>query len=96
MWFSGVNIGGGGGDDSRLSKITLAWMIAQCTKDNQLSFDIEEYLFDGPPLPLDETAGIPWATSLGKTLTWNLARSVEAFGRGEYITNETIYMSISL
>lgn len=71
-------------------------MIAQCTKEDQRSFDIEEYLFDGPPLPLDVTVDIPWTTSLGKTLTWNLARSVEAFGKGEYITNEMIHMSISL
>ncbi|GKZ27722.1 hypothetical protein AbraIFM66951_006266 [Aspergillus brasiliensis] len=83
VWFSGVHTDvGGGGDDPRLANITLAWMIAQCTKHNQLSFDIEEYLFDRPPRPL-ETDTAPWATALGKTDTGGFARTVETILGGK-------------
>ncbi|KAI2895398.1 hypothetical protein CBS11852_4748 [Aspergillus niger] len=83
VWFSGVHTDvGGGGHDPRLANITLAWMIAQCTKHNQLSFDIEDYLFDRPPRPL-KTDTAPWATALGKTSTGSFARTVKTILGGK-------------
>ncbi|KAL4866224.1 hypothetical protein BDV12DRAFT_138295 [Aspergillus spectabilis] len=77
VWFSGVHTDiGGGGKDPRLANIALAWMIAQCSKHHQLSFDIEEYLFDHPP-PTIQTENAPWATVLGPTPHGGLARTVE-------------------
>ncbi|OJJ45860.1 hypothetical protein ASPZODRAFT_167574 [Penicilliopsis zonata CBS 506.65] len=65
VWFSGVHTDvGGGAVDARLSNIALAWMIAQCSKDDQLAFD-ESYLLDNPP-KIQEEALIPWATSRGR------------------------------
>ncbi|XRM42701.1 hypothetical protein ABZX51_005912 [Aspergillus tubingensis] len=83
VWFSGVHTdAGGGGQDPRLANITLAWMIAQCTKHNQLCFDIEEYLFDRPARPLEADTA-PWATAFGKTNTGSFARTVETILGGK-------------
>ncbi|RAH44257.1 T6SS phospholipase effector Tle1-like catalytic domain-containing protein [Aspergillus brunneoviolaceus CBS 621.78] len=77
VWFSGVHTDvGGGGKDPHLANISLAWMIAQCMKDGQLSFDIDEYLFDVPPR-VAESDLAPWATSQGKSDTASLVRTLE-------------------
>ncbi|KAA8642552.1 hypothetical protein EYZ11_004515 [Aspergillus tanneri] len=109
MWFSGVHTDvGGGGDDPHLSNIPLAWMIAQCTKHEQLSFDIDEYLFDIPPAD-QESENSPWATSLGKTSTSSLVRILQGIlggksnrtplaykrsGSKPHVTEEMIHSSI--
>ncbi|KAL4978835.1 hypothetical protein BDW66DRAFT_128881 [Aspergillus desertorum] len=111
VWFSGAHtdIGGGGGDP-RLSDISLAWMIAQCSKHNQLAFDVEEYLFDRPP-PEIVAEGAPWATAVGKVAHSSFTRSLEGWLGGTSIrtplkydqpgaaserrpTNEMIHVSI--
>jgi len=104
VWFSGVHTDvGGGADDPRLSNITLAWMIAQCTKHNQLSFDYD-YLFPAPP-PNEEPDTIPWATSKGRNEKWGFVQYMEALFLGASrrtplrykpleFTNETIHESI--
>ncbi|KKK22183.1 hypothetical protein AOCH_001495 [Aspergillus ochraceoroseus] len=79
VWFSGVHTDiGGGGNDPRLSNIALAWMVAQCTKYNQLSFDVEGYLFDIPPATLETDATPLWATALGKTPTGGFTQTLES------------------
>ncbi|KAL4779433.1 hypothetical protein BJX76DRAFT_88591 [Aspergillus varians] len=109
VWFSGVHTDvGGGGEDPRLANIALAWMIAQCSKHNQLSFDIEEYLFDRPPRQV-EREGTPWATALGKIPNASLTRILEGLfggkstrtplayhqrGSEQRPTNEMIHVSI--
>jgi len=104
VWFSGVHTDvGGGADDPRLSNITLAWMLAQCTKHNQLSFDYD-YFFPAPP-PNEEPDTIPWATSKGRNDNWGFVQYMEAFFLGASrrtplrykpsdFTNETIHESI--
>jgi hypothetical protein len=78
VWFSGGHGDCGGGDtDPRLSNITLAWMISNCTKDNQLDFELE-YLMDSPP-PQIQSPSTPWATSRGRNETWHLMQYIEAF-----------------
>ncbi|KAB8067431.1 hypothetical protein BDV29DRAFT_163377 [Aspergillus leporis] len=75
VWFSGCHSDiGGGAEEPRLSDITLAWMVAQCTKDMQLGIDLE-YFYDHHP-----TGNKPWATHLGDA---NPAKSSIArfFGR---------------
>ncbi|OAG45730.1 hypothetical protein AYO21_00366 [Fonsecaea monophora] len=43
VWFSGVHSDiGGGMDDPRGADITLAWMLAQCSKDKKLAFIDED------------------------------------------------------
>ncbi|KNG82213.1 hypothetical protein ANOM_009977 [Aspergillus nomiae NRRL 13137] len=94
VWFSGVHTDvGGGGDDPRLANITLAWMIAQCMKDEQLSFDIEGYLFDLPPGPMVHEIE-PWGTRLGKTETWGFTRSLEGVLGGVSIRTPLAYQPI--
>ncbi|RLL95609.1 hypothetical protein CFD26_104836 [Aspergillus turcosus] len=109
VWFSGEHTDvGGGGENPRLSNITLAWMIAQCMKHGQLSFDIDEYLFDKPPLA-QESEMTPWATSLGKVNHWSIVRTLEGklggtstrrplgykpAGQESDITNEFIHESV--
>ncbi|KAF4175215.1 hypothetical protein CNMCM8927_007758 [Aspergillus lentulus] len=109
VWFSGVHTDVGGGDENpRLSNITLAWMIAQCMKHRQLSFDIEEYLFDDPPQP-EESEMAPWATSQGKLDHSSIIRTLQGKlggrstrkpmgynpeGQESDITNEFIHESV--
>jgi uncharacterized protein (DUF2235 family) len=109
VWFSGVHTDVGGGDENpRLSNITLAWMIAQCMKHRQLSFDIEEYLFDDPPKP-EESEMAPWATSQGKLDHSGIVRTLQGklggrstrkpmgynpAGQESDITNEFIHESV--
>ncbi|EAW12352.1 T6SS phospholipase effector Tle1-like catalytic domain-containing protein [Aspergillus clavatus NRRL 1] len=111
VWFSGVHTdigGGGGGDEPRLSNITLAWMIAQCMKNDQLSFDIDEYLFDIPPRAR-ESDSAPWATSLGGVDHASFTRTLQRWlggrsnrtplrynppGQESDITNEWIHESV--
>ena len=78
VWFSGGHGDVGGGDvDPRLSNIALAWMIAHCTKHNQLEFELD-YLMDDPPPPI-QPADSSWATSLGRNETWHVVQYIEAF-----------------
>ena len=109
VWFSGGHGDCGGGDtDPRLSNITLAWMISNCTKDNQLEFDLD-YLMDSPAHP-PEPAGTPWATSIGQNEKWQLMQYIEAlfFGSSNrtplkytdensdaFYTNEYIHESVN-
>lgn len=109
VWFSGAHADvGGGEEDPRLSDISLAWMISQCSKDKQLEFDLE-YLFSNPVPQLQEAAVLPWATSLGKEEKWDFAEYMEGllFGKCnrtplEYVdgneeigyTNEWIHESL--
>lgn len=109
VWFCGAHTDvGGGKEDPRLSNIPLAWMIAHCMKHNQLSFDIDEYLFHHPPL-VKEKNDIPWATSLGKVNHNSISRTVQGWiggtssrtplqykpnGSEVNITNEVIHESV--
>ncbi|KAL4899918.1 hypothetical protein BDW74DRAFT_105992 [Aspergillus multicolor] len=94
VWFSGVHTDvGGGGDDPRLSNIALAWMIAQCTKHNQLAFDIEEYLFDHPPREIE--ADTAWATKLGKVSHSSFTRTVEGLLGGKSVRTPLAYDQVS-
>lgn len=109
VWFSGVHTDVGGGDENPwLSNITLAWMIAQCMKHRQLSFDIEEYLFDHPPKSVESEMS-PWATGLVKVnhssivrtlqdkLGWTSPRRPMAYNPVSHeadITNEFIHESV--
>lgn len=111
VWFSGVHTNvGGGAADPRLSNIALAWMIAQCTKHDQLSFDLG-YFFD-EPAPAVEPDTTPWATSKGPNRSSrSIFQFLEAllggtslrrplrYGNGRKkgdwrITNETLHESI--
>lgn len=110
VWFSGVHTDvGGGAEDPRLSNISLAWMIAQCTKNKQLSVDIDYYLFDDPPRPR-EADTVPWATNLGKNSAWSIIGFLTSTflgtskriplayrptDNGLHITNEMIHESIN-
>ena len=73
VWFSGSHSDIGGGlSDSRLSDITLAWMIAQCSSHTKLAFIDEEprrnHPFEFYLLP-DKSPNLsrPWATAQGET-----------------------------
>lgn len=78
VWFSGGHGDVGGGDtDPRLSNITLAWMISNCTKHNQLDFDLD-YLMDNPPPPI-QPGDLPWPTDIGRNETWEVVQYIEAF-----------------
>ncbi|CBF73562.1 hypothetical protein AN7939.2 [Aspergillus nidulans FGSC A4] len=91
VWFSGVHTDiGGGSVDPRLSNITLAWMIAQCSKHNQLAFDVEGYLFDSPP-PGIVAESAPWATALGAVAHSSLTRTVERWLGGRSIRTPLAY-----
>ncbi|KAL1967095.1 hypothetical protein VTN77DRAFT_3619 [Rasamsonia byssochlamydoides] len=108
VWFSGEHSDvGGGANDPRLSNIALAWMIAQCTKHNQLSFDLS-YFFD-EPAPAVEPDTTPWATSQGPNRSWSIYQFLESvlggtsvrrplrYGnrKGDWrITNEALHESI--
>ncbi|OOF97937.1 hypothetical protein ASPCADRAFT_394788 [Aspergillus carbonarius ITEM 5010] len=94
VWFSGVHSDVGGGvDDPRLANISLAWMIAQCMKHDQLSFDVEEYLFDDPPRRL-ETDTIPWATIFGRRDTGSFTRTVETILGGKSKRTPLLYKQV--
>ncbi|KAL5338201.1 hypothetical protein BJX70DRAFT_214411 [Aspergillus crustosus] len=81
-WFSGVHTDiGGGTQDPRLANIALAWMIAHCSKYNQLSFEAEEYLFNDPPLAI-ETKNTPWGTIRGPAPHGGLTRKIEGLVGG--------------
>ncbi|KAL4999473.1 hypothetical protein BDV10DRAFT_200703 [Aspergillus recurvatus] len=91
VWFSGVHTDiGGGSKDPRLSNIALAWMIAQCSKHNQLAFDVEEYLFDRPP-PEIVAESAPWATALGQVPHSSFTRTVESWLGGKSIRTPLAY-----
>jgi uncharacterized protein (DUF2235 family) len=67
VWFSGAHSDVGGGmDDPRLADISLAWMIAQCTKHKQLSFNMEYLLTSSTPTE----SKAPWATAAGVNSWW--------------------------
>ncbi|EAU29538.1 predicted protein [Aspergillus terreus NIH2624] len=77
VWFSGVHadIGGGLGD-SRLSDISLAWMIGRCAEDNKLAFvdgngatDPEDYYLLDHRVPVQQGNTLAWATAAGPTET---------------------------
>jgi hypothetical protein len=75
VWFSGYHSDVGGGlDDPRLSDITLAWMVSQCTKHNQLGVNLD-YFYHNPPKAV-EAEDQPWATILGEANPpkWGIAR----------------------
>jgi hypothetical protein len=106
--FSGVHGDvGGGRADSRLSDITLAWMISKCRSTNLLKFD-DEYLISHPPLPKCPPTD-PWAIALGATQTtksafWKLFDWIQRAIPGlsttrkplsKTKTNETIHCSIA-
>lgn len=109
VWFSGGHGDvGGGNENPRLSNISLAWMISNCMKDDQLAFDLS-YLMENPPPPV-LALGTPWATSQGQADRWQWIQYVEAafFGwsnrtpmkyRDEHkevrYTNEHIHESIN-
>jgi hypothetical protein len=78
VWFSGAHSDiGGGMHDPRLSDITLVWMIAQCSKHNQLVFDPEYLLEDPGAGPL--SSKYLWSTSKGKNGNfWNGDGFIEA------------------
>ncbi|KAF5861013.1 hypothetical protein ETB97_000841 [Aspergillus alliaceus] len=82
VWFSGYHSDvGGGAKNPRLSDITLAWMVGQCTKDNQLSIDMD-YFHASRSSPSAVTAEhTPWATGLGvaNPVKWGIARLLESF-----------------
>ncbi|KAF7596932.1 hypothetical protein BBP40_011978 [Aspergillus hancockii] len=109
VWFSGYHSDVGGGyQEPRLSDITLAWMVSQCTKHNQLGIDFD-YFYHNPPRAAD-SEDKPWATSLGEAnpTKWGIARILASFrghsartplqyGEGvndTRITNETVHESI--
>lgn len=84
VWFSGAHADiGGGEEDPRLSNITLAWMIQNCSKHGQLDFNLD-YLFD-TPVPAVQDALVPWATCLGQEDHWKLAQYMEAFVFGKTV-----------
>ncbi|KAI9665242.1 MAG: hypothetical protein M1829_005780 [Trizodia sp. TS-e1964] len=67
VWFCGEHSDiGGGMDDPRLSDIALAWMIAQCSKNSQLSFN-DDYLLD-PKAKVD--GAWKWPTCKGANSGW--------------------------
>ncbi|KAL4864169.1 hypothetical protein BDV12DRAFT_201398 [Aspergillus spectabilis] len=91
VWFSGKHSDvGGGGENPRLAKIALAWMIAQCSKHEQLSFDIKGYLFDDPPRPL-EAHTTPWATALGPTPHGGFTRTLQRLFGGTSTRTPLLY-----
>ncbi|KAL4739954.1 hypothetical protein BDV11DRAFT_186494 [Aspergillus similis] len=91
VWFSGAHTDiGGGGADPRLSNIALAWMIAQCSKHNQLAFDVQGYFFDSPP-PEIVAESAPWATALGAVAHSSLTRTVERWLGGKSIRTPLAY-----
>lgn len=92
VWFSGAHLDIGGGEpDPRLSNITLAWMIQNCTKHAQLEFNLD-YLFDQPaPPPLLQNT-IPWATSLGQEDHWGFAQYMEALFFGKAVRTPLAYI----
>ncbi|KAE8148751.1 hypothetical protein BDV25DRAFT_168257 [Aspergillus avenaceus] len=109
VWFSGYHSDvGGGASDPGLSDITLAWMVSQCTKDNQLAIDLE-YFYDRDKMTIREEDS-PWATSMGDVNPpkKGITRLLESFkgqsprtplqypGKGTkaMITNEKIHESI--
>ncbi|KAE8310345.1 hypothetical protein BDV41DRAFT_579685 [Aspergillus transmontanensis] len=54
VWFSGDHLDiGGVKEDSRLSDISLIWMIDQCSTHGQLSFDIDGYLRASNPIDIN-------------------------------------------
>jgi hypothetical protein len=79
VWFSGVHKDiGGGAHDPRLSNITLAWMVYQCTKHNQLSFDLDYFYPEPFPSNFDSLPLTAWATSQGSNApSFNLWRAFE-------------------
>lgn len=104
VWFTGEHGDvGGGRDDHHLSDITLAWMIAQCSKHNQLQFQ-DEYLLGNSPPPQLETF-VPWDTCKGKSkqklsLGYWLWSIIPSFNYNrqplqEQNTNEVIHCSIA-
>lgn len=101
VWFSGDHSDiGGGKEDTRLSDIALVWMIDQCSKHGQLSFNIDGYLRVDPPNDANAVAG--WATRNGPIRNSSFTRiflpssnRTPLFyhpGRGP--THETLHQSI--
>ena len=109
VWFSGYHTDvGGGAPDPRLADIALAWMVSQCTKDGQLSINLD-YFHDGFSQKVNPESPTPWATSLGDAnpVKWRFSTFLESFkGRSarkplgykplghESITNESIHESV--
>lgn len=75
VWFSGVHADiGGGGSDSRLAHISLAWMIARCAEDGKLAFidgngvtDPEDYYLLDHGVPVQKEDSPPWDTAGGSS-----------------------------
>lgn len=72
-WFSGVHSDiGGGRNDPRLGDISLAWMVAQCARDDKLSFTdvpadpLTSYLIDHSKTQA-QAQSQDWATIDGPT-----------------------------
>lgn len=64
VWFSGAHSDiGGGVKDHRLSDISLAWMISQCSKDPNPEYTLS---FDGGYLSSGHAPSLRWATSKGE------------------------------
>jgi hypothetical protein len=64
VWFSGAHSDIGGGlKDHRLSDISLAWMISQCSKDADAEYTLS---FDKEYLKSDQTPSSRWATCKGE------------------------------
>lgn len=109
VWFSGYHTDvGGGAPDPRLADIALAWMVSQCTKDGQLSINLD-YFHDGFSQQVNPESPAPWATSLGDAnpVKWRFSTFLGSFkGRSarkplgykalghESITNESIHESV--
>ncbi len=108
VWFSGNHTDiGGGHANPRLSDIPLAWMIAQCQRDDKLAFD-DGYLIDKKKARATEAT--PWDTCQGPTGTdasWfgeslvdKLSRSLPVLSTDrqpmqDSDTNESIHCSIA-
>ncbi|KAL5366696.1 hypothetical protein BJX96DRAFT_161376 [Aspergillus floccosus] len=107
VWFSGYHTDvGGGAPDPRLSNITLAWMVSQCTKDGQLSIDFD-YFHDGFSAQTYPEIPTPWDTCLGEanSVKFSVSRLFESFtGHSarkplkceEGTTNESVHESVKV
>ncbi|KAF9890409.1 hypothetical protein FE257_006077 [Aspergillus nanangensis] len=109
VWFSGYHSDvGGGASNPRLADIALAWMVSQCTKNNQLSIDLEYFYDDDDSAKAQSTTA--WDTRLGDANPpgWSIVRILESLkgrsarkplgyspaGRGLDTTHESVHESV--